>query len=120
MPPAAKKAKNPFYALVLIVGISFLLTACAYTVLAFLDVQGHRETAAQSGLLNFLNEHGITLFGVELGMLCVVMVAAFATEDYWQRRFDRRHGKAAARGRAEADEAEDCSAPSTSCGSHVG
>lgn len=120
MPPAAKKAKNPFYALVLIVGISFLLTACAYTVLAFLDVQGHRETAAQSGLLNFLNEYGIAVFSVELGALCVAMVAAFATEDYWQRRFDRRHGKVAAPGQAKADEAEDRSAPSTSCGGHVG
>lgn len=117
MPPAAK---NPFYALVLIVGIGFLLTACAYTVMAFLDAQGHRETTASSGLLRFLNEHGVTVFGVELGVLCVAMVAAFATEDYWQRRFELRHGRAKAQQRRAADEAVNESEPSSPRGSHVG
>jgi hypothetical protein len=120
MPPAAKKAKNPFYAIVLIVGIGFLLTACAYTVMAFLDAQGHRETTANSGLLRFLNEHGVTVFGVELGVLCVAMVAAFATEDYWQRRFDLRHGLAKSQPRLAADEAESESEPPSPRGSHVG
>ena len=90
--PSSRKAKNPFYALVLLVGLAFLLTACAYTVLAFLDVRGHGSTTAESDLLVFLNRHGIMLFGIELAVLCVAMVAAFATEDYWQRRLDRRLG----------------------------
>ncbi len=120
MPPAAKKAKNPFYALVLLVGVSFLLTACAYTVLAFLDVQGHRETTEKSGLLRFLNEHGVTVFGVELGVLCAAMVAAFATEDYWQRRSELRYGTVKSPKRRPSDEAETETESSSPRGGHGG
>ncbi len=90
--PKNRKAKNPFYALVLLVGVAFLLTACAYTVLAFLDVQGRSPTTSGSHLMVFLNQYGVHVLGVELAVLCVAMVAAFGTEEFWQRRFDRRHG----------------------------
>ena len=96
--PKSRKARNPFYGLVLIVGIAFLLTACAYTMLAFLDVQGRTSSISSSRLLVYLNEHGVKLMGIELAVLCVAMVAAFGTEDFWQRRFDRRHGRAAPAG----------------------
>lgn len=126
MPPAAKKAKNPFYALVLIVGIGFLLTACAYTVLAFLDVRGHGDTAARSGLLTFLSNYGIMLFGIELGVLCAAMVGAFATEDYWQRRLERWQAQDAEASHASAvpdtpgtAECPTASASVTSRGNHV-
>lgn len=104
--PPKRKPKNPFYALVLLVGVAFLLTACAYTVMAFLDVQGRSPSQSGSQLLVFLNEYGVLLMGVELAVLCVAMMAAFGTEDFWQRRFDRCHGKRPADHKTPADQPE--------------
>ncbi len=101
--PPKRKPKNPFYALVLLVGLAFLLTACAYTVMAFLDVQGRSPAQSNSQLLVFLNQYGVMLMGVELAVLCVAMVAAFGTEDFWQRRFDRCHGKRTVSDKATGD-----------------
>src|SRR5262249_39198331 len=59
---AAKRPfANPFYALLLVVGVAFLLTATSYGVLAFRDVQGQSTTGSGSGLMQFLDRHGALL-----------------------------------------------------------
>ena len=77
---------NPFYALLLVVGVAFLLTATSYGVLAFRDVQGQSPTASGSGLMLFLDRHGALLLAGELAVLIVASLAAMATDGYWTKR----------------------------------
>src|SRR5437868_8661254 len=77
---------NPFYALLLVVGVAFLLTATSYGVLAFRDVQGQSASASGSGLMLFLDRHGALLMAGELGVLILASLAAMATDGYWTRR----------------------------------
>jgi hypothetical protein len=82
------KTANPFYPVLLIVGLVFAVTACAYGVMAvnFLSPAQVMENAPEGGLLAFLDRHGMTLLLSELGVLAVVTFAAIATDDYWTRR----------------------------------
>src|SRR5438094_10014204 len=77
---------NPFYALLLVVGVAFLLTATSYGVLAFRDVQGQSAAASGSGLMLFLDRHGAILLAAELAVLIVSSLGAMATDGYWTRR----------------------------------
>ena len=84
----SKKTVNPFYPVLLVVGLVFAVTACAYGVMAVnllspAQVMGDRP---DSGLLAFLDQHGMTLLLSELGVLAVVTFAAIGTDDYWTRR----------------------------------
>ena len=76
---------NPFYALLLVVGVAFLLTATSYGVMAFRDVQGHSAAQSGSGLMMFLDRHGGLLMGVELAVLVLASFAAMATDGYWTK-----------------------------------
>jgi hypothetical protein len=77
---------NPFYALLLVVGVAFLLTATSYGVMAFRDVRGHGAEESGSGLMTFLDRHGGVLLAAELAVLVVVSLLAMATDGYWTRR----------------------------------
>jgi hypothetical protein len=80
MPPRP----NPFYALVLLAGAAFTITACAYGWMTYLSTQRPTPAAAavasQSTLLPFLREHGSRLLFVELAVLSLASVAALATD----------------------------------------
>ena len=79
-----KKFVNPFYVLVVIVGVVFTVTACAYGVMT---VRGLRpELSADGsgeGLMTFLDQHGFRLMLIELGVLAVCSVAAMVTDALW-------------------------------------
>jgi hypothetical protein len=77
---------NPFYALLLVVGVAFLLTATSYGVMAFRDVRGHSAAASGSGWMMFLDQHGGLLMAGELAVLVIASVAAMATDGYWTSR----------------------------------
>ena len=91
-----KKIVNPFYVLVVIVGVVFTVTACAYGVMT---VRGLRpELSADGsgeGLMTFLDQHGFRLMLIELGVLAVCSVAAMVTDAMWSASFevgDRTNG----------------------------
>jgi hypothetical protein len=88
---SAKKAVNPFYPLLLVVGFVFAVTACAYGVMAvnLLSPAQVMRGVPESGLLAFLDRHGMSLLLSELGVLGVVTFAAIGTDDYWTRRAAR-------------------------------
>jgi hypothetical protein len=95
---------NPFYFLLLVVGVAFLLTASSYGVMAFREVQGHSAAASRSGLMTFLDRHGALLMIVELAVLAVASVAAMATDNYWTGRAeDGRAAEATEAGQASTD-----------------
>ena len=94
----AKKAGgvNPFYVLLVLIGIAFTLTACAYGVMAFKVVRTKERAADQpagAALLTYLDEHGAFLMTVELALLAACTAAAMATDRYWIRRDAKRGGE---------------------------
>lgn len=84
-----KQFRNPFYVLLLIVGILFLITTCAYAVMAARGVSPASQDGSASGeqLMTFLDEHGFTVMMVEIALLGVTTFAAMATDRFWMRRF---------------------------------
>jgi hypothetical protein len=83
MPQA--KAQNPFYLLLLPVGVLFAVTACAYGVMTVRGLDPHQ--VAEGGLLGIMRQHGLIIMVVELSLLGALTVAAIGTDDYWVRRF---------------------------------
>ena len=91
---------NPFYVLLVLVGIAFTLTACAYGVMAFkvvrtkqsINEQQPGEQNAGAALLAYLDEHGAALLGLEVALLALCTAGAMATDRYWHRRAFGRNG----------------------------
>lgn len=83
---AQKKATNPFYVLLVIVGVVFGLTACAYGVMTVkMGTAAGIAENANSPVIRFLNEHGLTLLAVEIGLLALTTFAAIGTDSYWTK-----------------------------------
>src|SRR6187200_411639 len=78
------KIVNPFYAALVVVGLVFALTACAYTVMSFQNLDPH--AIDQQGVGQLMKSHGLMIIIVELGLLGVLTVAAISSDDYWLRR----------------------------------
>ena len=90
--PAKRSATNPFYALLVVLGIAFTLTACAYCVMALKAVRPQAEQqAAGQALLDFLDRYGAAVMAGELALLALATVAAIATDRYWMRRAFQQH-----------------------------
>ena len=93
-----KTAFNPFYVLLVVLGLVFSLTACAYGVMAFRAVSeaSHHGVVApgeaaveppeSSQLLVFLDRYGMQLLAGELVLLAIASFAAMGTDSYWTRR----------------------------------
>ncbi len=75
---------NLFYALLLVVGVAFSITACSYFVLALRDVRtvevGAANGPGRTKFLDFIDEHGAKLMAGEIAVLAVLTVAAIATD----------------------------------------
>ena len=78
------KPVNPFYAVLIVVGVTFALTASMYGVMTVrkLDPRAAEET----GILAFMEQHGLTLMILELVVLALLTFAAIGTDDYWTGR----------------------------------
>jgi len=79
---------NPFYGLLILAGVAFCITACAYGVMVFLETQPSAADRGAAGhpLLEFLARHGVKLLTVELVVLGVATFGAIGTDGYWTRR----------------------------------
>ena len=82
--PKTKARSNPFYVLLLVAGVAFVLTACAYGVMAFKGSRG--VPLGETGMLAFLDRHGVWLLGGEVGVLILASLAAMLTDGYWTGR----------------------------------
>jgi len=89
-----REAFNPFYAVLVVVGVAFAVTACAYGVMTFVSLRaaeaGQNPAALPSSLAKFMNDYGERLLGGELLLLAVATVGAISTDRYWQRRAAER------------------------------
>ncbi len=84
-----RKVVNPFYVVLIIVGVVFAVTACAYGVMTvrMLNPDLVGETSTQgAGLMRFLDQHGFALMMIQLTLLALASFAAMATD----RVFDRK------------------------------
>lgn len=88
---------NPFYTLLLIAGLLFMITACAYAVMTVrgMEVSETVDTPAAQRFAQLVDEHGFTALMVELAVLAVATVGAIATDDYWARRAAEHAGEEA-------------------------
>jgi hypothetical protein len=79
---------NPFYALLVVAGIAFVITACAYGVMTLraMSPQAQGADAGHHPLLEFLASHGSHLLIAEIALLAIATFAAIGTDDYWTRR----------------------------------
>lgn len=81
---AVKKPFNPFYLLLVITGVVFCVTACAYGVMT---VRGLHPDApgSEASMLEWLDRHGFVMLISEVATLAVFTVAAIWTDSYWER-----------------------------------
>jgi hypothetical protein len=83
---AQKKWRNPFYAILIPVGLAFVVTGFAYSFMAFQAVNAGSEGAtlyAEHPLFTWLRANGSTAMLVELAVLAVLTVGAIATDSWW-------------------------------------
>jgi hypothetical protein len=84
-----RKSANPFYALLVAVGIAFVVTAAAYCVMAYREREAVVTADATEGehpLMVWMSQHGSTALLGELGVLAACTFGAIGTDDFWQRR----------------------------------
>ena len=78
----AKQPANPFYVLLVVVGIVFSLTACLYGVVTVRALKSGPAAAAEgpSGSLEWLDRNAVAIFGVELAVLAACTIGAIALD----------------------------------------
>ena len=88
----SKKSANPFYALLVLVGLAFVVTAAAYGVMATREARAAStgKPVAEHALIRWMHEHGNTALIAELALLGVSTFGAIGTDEFWQRRADKR------------------------------
>lgn len=79
------KPFNPFYVLLVLVGIAFAVTACAYAVMVVKNLEPVRRSPDAGGLMVLMEQHGFTILMIELVLLTVTTVAAMSTDSFWSR-----------------------------------
>ena len=84
-----RKRVNPFYVLLLVAGIAFCITACAYGVMSVKQLHApHTPTdqmIADAGFVQFMDQRGATIMVIELAVLALATLGAIATDSYWTR-----------------------------------
>jgi len=87
--PRDAEPVNPFYVLLIVIGIAFTLTSSAYGVMMFKTTQtpSRADMGAPQGLLGFMHEYGGRLLTAELAGLALATFGAIALDD---RRIKRR------------------------------
>jgi predicted PurR-regulated permease PerM len=96
----SRKSANPFYVLLVLVGITFVVTATAFCVMTSRALAAGGVASAEHPLMAWMDKHGMTAMLVELALLGVFTIGAIGTDQFWQRRAATRH-KAATAGRAK-------------------
>jgi hypothetical protein len=77
-----RQLRNPFYVLLMVVGVVFTITMCAYAVMTVRLGQS-AEPPPTEGLMWLLSEHGLAIIVVELAVLGLATVLAISTDEYW-------------------------------------
>ena len=86
-----KEPFNPFYALVVVAGVVFLVTACGYGTMTYRAIAPRAGAAGQPHpLMTFLDQYGMQLMSGELAVLAAATFGAM-----WLDRFRSLRAEAA-------------------------
>ncbi|MCA9179415.1 MAG: hypothetical protein KDB14_33390 [Planctomycetales bacterium] len=87
----AKKPFNPFYPLLVVIGVVFCITACGYGVMTVRKLRNPYEQEPPS-MIAWFDEHGFSAMLIELAALGGATFSAMATDGYWARRAEDHKG----------------------------
>ena len=76
---------NPFYVLLMVVGVAFALTACAYGWSARLKLDPETFDRNEA-FIALVDRYGMIAMIVELALLTVLTFLAIGTDEFWERR----------------------------------
>ena len=89
----ARRVFNPFYVLLTLVGVAFVITACLYGVMTVrmldpfaAEAASANAEAREHALMTAVDKHGALAMAIEVGVLGVLTVLAITTDDFWTRR----------------------------------
>lgn len=85
MAKTKRQATNPFYVVLMVVGVAFALTASAYGWSARLKLDPQLFDRNEN-FIHVMDQYGIPAMVVELGLLTVFTFLAIGTDDFWERR----------------------------------
>jgi hypothetical protein len=103
--------RNPFYALLGIVGFLFAITASSYCVFVLRGIRPESRAAAPHAFERLMDRHGTALLAGQLAVLAVATFGAVAVDHVAGER-ERKAREAAARDR----DARRAAAPATTAG----
>lgn len=86
----SRKSANPFYVLLVLVGIAFVITAALFCVMVTRTNAAGGALPAEHPLMIWMDQHGMSLLMAELAVLMFCTFGAIGTDDYWQRRRNNR------------------------------
>ena len=101
----SKKSANPFYMLLVLAGIAFVVTTTTYYVMISRVTVAGGIPASEHPLTRWMDLHGMSLLLAELALLVISTFGAIGTDSYWQRRDMEKH-QAATGGRGTTPPAE--------------
>jgi hypothetical protein len=85
--PKNRLFTNPLFAVAVVIGIVFAVTASAYGVMTFRAIRlGPGDTADSQSLMGIIDQWGMTLMGVELALLATATVLAISLDSYFESR----------------------------------
>jgi nicotinamide riboside transporter PnuC len=82
---SGRKASNPFYVVLMVVGVAFVLTACAYGWSSWLKLDP-QHFDRNADFVELMDRYGVIVMIVELVLLTVLTFLAIGTDDFWERR----------------------------------
>ncbi len=86
-----KEPTNPFYVLVVILGVVFLITACGYGTMTYRAIAPNApRDGAPHPWMDFLDRNGMQLLGGELAALAAVTFGAMWLDRYRSLADQRR------------------------------
>jgi hypothetical protein len=89
-----KEPFNPFYALVIVLGVAFAVTTFAYGTMAYRATDAAAAASdRQPGLMNLVDRYGVPTMGVELGMLGAATFGAMWLDRLRSRRVEQADSK---------------------------
>lgn len=93
MSDSEHKRINPFYVILVLFGVAFVVTAFAYFLMALKDVHAsglfpatgslEAQAAGSLGFVEWMDRYGVRLMVGELVVLAISTVAAIVTDTYW-------------------------------------
>ena len=92
-----RQRRNPFYAILGVVGVVFVITASSYCLSVLRGLRPESRSAAPHPLERWIDRHGTTALTVELVLLAIATVGSIAVDEIGNRDvrrsldIERRH-----------------------------